>query len=90
MIGICRLATYTARHRTMQQHNQELRDFVSTVLAAAALPTSSKEKIQTNRNPSNSFANTEAHAKKKFPRPKGMDNVIQVHSCNVVFVSYKS
>ena len=86
MISMCRLATYTARHRTLQQHNQELRDFVATVLAAAALPTPSKQKAHANRNPSNSFANTEAHAKIKFPRPKGMDHVIQVYSCNVVFV----
>ena len=72
------LTTYTGRQRTIQQHSQELRDFVATVLAAADLPTPSKKIAQTGRNPSNSFANTEAHAKKQFPRPKGMDQVIQV------------
>ena len=75
----------SVRHRTLQQHDRELGHFVADMLAAKPSAQSPEKATRSNCNPSNSFANTTvANKLRNFPRPKGMNHIIQVCICNVI------
>ena len=75
----------SVRHRTLQQHDRELGHFVADMLAAKPSAQSPEKATRPNCNPSNSFANsTVANKLRNFPRPKGMNHIIQVCICNAI------